>query len=136
MKKNRIEKVDRISESSEPILHHILSFLPFKQVAQTTLLSKRWETVWLTFPVLEFDRTIFKPHFQNDHTQNNEECDEVQKRRKKLFNCLGKTLQDRWCKETMSIKEFTLEIDLFNDPEFVTFVDGCVCVSYAIRSNV
>ncbi|KAK3220502.1 hypothetical protein Dsin_014472 [Dipteronia sinensis] len=34
----------------------------------------------------------------------------------------------------MSIKEFTLEINLFNDPDFVTFVD--VCVFYAIKSNV
>ncbi|KAK3211276.1 hypothetical protein Dsin_015982 [Dipteronia sinensis] len=59
MKKFRIEDVDRISELPEAILHHIFSFLPFKQVVQTSVLSKQWERTWRTYPVFEFDASVF-----------------------------------------------------------------------------
>ncbi|KAI9178247.1 hypothetical protein LWI28_024319 [Acer negundo] len=58
-KKIEVEEVDRLSEFLDPILHHILSFLPFRQVVQTCVLSKRWEKIWHSSPDLEFDRTIF-----------------------------------------------------------------------------
>ncbi|KAK2654513.1 hypothetical protein Ddye_014369 [Dipteronia dyeriana] len=53
MMKTEIQKVDRISELPEPILHHILSFLYFREVARTCILSKKWEPVWLSYPVNE-----------------------------------------------------------------------------------
>jgi len=39
---------DRISDLPDEIIHHILSFLPFSQIAPTSLLSKRWNPLWLT----------------------------------------------------------------------------------------
>ncbi|PNX93525.1 F-box/LRR-repeat protein [Trifolium pratense] len=44
---------DRISSLPDPILHHILSFLPTKLAATTSILSKRWNPQWLSVPVLE-----------------------------------------------------------------------------------
>lgn len=41
---------DRISDLPDEILHHILSFLPSSQIALTSLLSKRWNPLWLTIP--------------------------------------------------------------------------------------
>ncbi|XP_026411071.1 F-box protein At1g60400-like [Papaver somniferum] len=49
-----IAGTDRISELPESLTHHILSFLPIKRAASTTILSKRWNNRWLSLPVLEF----------------------------------------------------------------------------------
>ncbi|KAJ4718652.1 F-box/LRR-repeat protein [Melia azedarach] len=54
-KERRIDKVDIISSLPEPLLQHIMSFLPFKQVVQTSVLSKVWRQAWFSFPILEFD---------------------------------------------------------------------------------
>ncbi|KAI3965660.1 hypothetical protein MKX01_010617 [Papaver californicum] len=45
---------DRISELPESLIHHILSFLPIKCIASTTILSKRWNNLWLSLPILDF----------------------------------------------------------------------------------
>ncbi|KAF2320559.1 hypothetical protein GH714_028281 [Hevea brasiliensis] len=49
------EAVDYISELPEPILHHILSFLPIKEIARTSALSKTWFQAWKTVPILKID---------------------------------------------------------------------------------
>ncbi|GAU18233.1 hypothetical protein TSUD_175740 [Trifolium subterraneum] len=51
---------NRISTLPDPILHHILSFLPTKSAASTTILSKRWKPLWLSVPTLHFDDRPFK----------------------------------------------------------------------------
>ncbi|PNY17231.1 CC-NBS-LRR resistance protein [Trifolium pratense] len=51
---------DRISELPDPILCHILSFLPTKFAATTSILSKRWKPVWLSVQTLDFDDKTFK----------------------------------------------------------------------------
>ncbi|XP_058758424.1 F-box/FBD/LRR-repeat protein At5g56420-like [Vicia villosa] len=47
--------VDRISDLSNEILCHILSFLPIKQAFTTTLLSKRWAPLCYSLTVLSFN---------------------------------------------------------------------------------
>ncbi|CAL5201568.1 unnamed protein product [Lathyrus oleraceus] len=51
---------DRISELHDSILCHILSFLPTKHAATTSILSKRWKSLWLSVLTLEFDCKSFK----------------------------------------------------------------------------
>ncbi|XP_050877763.1 F-box/FBD/LRR-repeat protein At5g56420-like [Lathyrus oleraceus] len=51
---------DRISEFHDSILSHILSFLPTKHAATTSILSKRWKSLWLSVLTLDFDCKTFK----------------------------------------------------------------------------
>jgi len=51
--------VDIISTLSDSILHHILSFLPTKQSAGTSILSKKWNQLWLSDLTLDFDDQEF-----------------------------------------------------------------------------
>jgi hypothetical protein len=51
---------DRISELPDAILSNILSFLPTKLVATTSILSKRWKSVWLFIFNFDFDDETFK----------------------------------------------------------------------------
>ncbi|KAL8267329.1 hypothetical protein R6Q59_004673 [Mikania micrantha] len=63
---------DRITHLPDAILHHILLLLPIKSIVQTSIISKRWRTLWYTFPDLDFT-TIIPPatpltkilHFNN-----------------------------------------------------------------------
>ena len=59
MMDEKIDAVDQISDLPEMIMHHTLSFLPRKDVAKTSLLSKKWNCVWCSFPILGFDQTCY-----------------------------------------------------------------------------
>ncbi|XP_056158387.1 putative F-box/FBD/LRR-repeat protein At4g03220 isoform X1 [Syzygium oleosum] len=44
----------QISDLPDDVLCHILSFLPIKSVARTSLVSKRWAALWRSLPDLDF----------------------------------------------------------------------------------
>ncbi|KAL8099801.1 hypothetical protein AgCh_032164 [Apium graveolens] len=57
VKKARItseDKEDRISRLPDELIHKILSFVDTELVVQTSVLSKRWELIWMTLPFLKF----------------------------------------------------------------------------------
>ncbi|XP_073147253.1 F-box/FBD/LRR-repeat protein At5g56420-like isoform X2 [Henckelia pumila] len=54
--------MDKISNLSDPILCHILSFLPIHLSARTSVVAKRWRYVWTYVPDL---RLIDEGFFQN-----------------------------------------------------------------------
>ncbi|KAI8551826.1 hypothetical protein RHMOL_Rhmol06G0216800 [Rhododendron molle] len=59
LEKNQLkerESSDRISDLPVDLLHHVFSFLPFKSLAETTLLSKHWKhlCLWRSHPHLDF----------------------------------------------------------------------------------
>ncbi|GFS46404.1 hypothetical protein Acr_00g0102040 [Actinidia rufa] len=47
---------DRISALPDPLILHILSHLPMHEVIRTTMLSKRWNNLWIYVPSLTFTR--------------------------------------------------------------------------------
>ncbi|CAN1754559.1 Putative F-box/LRR-repeat protein At5g02930 [Linum perenne] len=50
-------RIDRLSDLPDSILHHILSFLDTKSSVQTCILSKRWRCVWKYVEVLTFSQS-------------------------------------------------------------------------------
>ncbi|XP_062021421.1 F-box/FBD/LRR-repeat protein At3g26920-like [Rosa rugosa] len=52
-------KEDRISELPDSVLCHIFSFLPTLYVVWTTVLSTRWNNLWISVPSLDFNQTDF-----------------------------------------------------------------------------
>ncbi|XP_062014322.1 putative F-box/FBD/LRR-repeat protein At4g03220 [Rosa rugosa] len=53
-KRNSTGSSDRISDLPDDMLHLIFSFLPFKYVGQTSVLSRRWSHVWSSYPIFDF----------------------------------------------------------------------------------
>ncbi|KAK2644659.1 hypothetical protein Ddye_019854 [Dipteronia dyeriana] len=48
--------VDRISELPDCIIHHIMSYLSQEKVAQMSVLSRRWNYLQISLPILVFNR--------------------------------------------------------------------------------
>ncbi|XP_058785197.1 F-box/FBD/LRR-repeat protein At3g52680-like [Vicia villosa] len=57
-----ISRQDRLSELPDSILSHILSFLPTKLAARTSILSKIWKSIWLSVTTLDFTIGITPNH--------------------------------------------------------------------------
>ncbi|EOA23357.1 hypothetical protein CARUB_v10019536mg [Capsella rubella] len=55
------EGEDAINNLPEDLLCHILSFLPTREAALTSVLSKRWRDLFTLLPRLDFDDSIFMP---------------------------------------------------------------------------
>ncbi|PON81931.1 F-box domain containing protein [Trema orientale] len=49
---------DRLSDLPEPIIHHVMSFLPTKSVTRFSALSRRLSSAWHSFPIINFDSDL------------------------------------------------------------------------------
>lgn len=54
------DTMDRISELPPFIIHRIMSYLSSEEVARTSTLSKRWNSLRKSFPILDFDKISFR----------------------------------------------------------------------------
>ncbi|XP_027076089.1 putative FBD-associated F-box protein At5g56440 [Coffea arabica] len=111
----KVDHVDRISALPNDLLCHILSFLPTKKAAATSILSTRWRYLFTLLPNihLEFDhsfRDIMGPNYQ---------------RFDRLVDCCHRLILQRkpYClrKFHLSLKEF-LEI-------FRVAIDSLICAA-------
>ncbi|KAF9619645.1 hypothetical protein IFM89_007966 [Coptis chinensis] len=53
-------EMNRISALPMPIIYHILSFLPTKEVVRTCVLSKGWINIWSSVPSFHFNSRLFR----------------------------------------------------------------------------
>lgn len=105
-RKRETDGIDRISELPEHVAHHILSFLPTKDVFHTSSLSKLWKTTCSTLPILNFDETFFDGVGELWDLFNEEE---TRNKREKLINFVEQTLQRR-LSQGITISELVLDI--------------------------
>ncbi|KAK3431617.1 hypothetical protein EUGRSUZ_E03426 [Eucalyptus grandis] len=47
------KEVDHVSRLRDVIIHRIFSFLPFKDVVTTSVLSKQWRFTWTSTPYID-----------------------------------------------------------------------------------
>ncbi|PIN15847.1 hypothetical protein CDL12_11513 [Handroanthus impetiginosus] len=51
--------IDHFSFLPDPIIHMIISHLPFKEAARTSILSTRWRRLWHSTTNIDLDETLF-----------------------------------------------------------------------------
>ncbi|KAL9463822.1 hypothetical protein AB3S75_001595 [Citrus x aurantiifolia] len=119
-----LSSMDRLSNLPEPILHCILSFLSFKQVVQTTVLSQAWERAWRTFPILEFDKTFFN-QVPSVSCNNKIEAQLGDEKLSRALNYVEGTLRTRR-REMIRLDKFTLDLYELRVKELGPFVDRCI----------
>ncbi|MED6159476.1 hypothetical protein PIB30_042674 [Stylosanthes scabra] len=110
--------MDRISDLPKIILHDILSRLPHKDVARTSVLSKAWHETWSTFPILifhGFSRGVF---LCREDRRDPLKIEEHRRKVKSFLNSVDRTLV-RFHHHGFAIKEFSLSMMFFH-PQFIS----------------
>ncbi|KAF2308113.1 hypothetical protein GH714_035374 [Hevea brasiliensis] len=121
--------VDYISLLPEHILHHILSFLPIKQIAKTSALSKTWFQAWNAFQILEFD---FNAIFSGN--RNLYRYPDLENNRQKLYDTVEQILLRRR-RQMITLTKFTVIVPAVHQrPEVVSTMDRWIC--HALGSHV
>ncbi|KAF2308110.1 hypothetical protein GH714_035356 [Hevea brasiliensis] len=121
--------VDYISLLPEHILHHILSFLPIKQIAKTSALSKTWCQAWNAFQILEFD---FNAIFSGN--RNLYRYPDLENNRQKLYDTVEQILLRRR-RQMITLTKFTVIVPaVYRRPEVVSTMDRWIC--HALGSHV
>ncbi|CAA7014770.1 unnamed protein product [Microthlaspi erraticum] len=102
---------DRISELPESLLTHVLSYLPTKDSVKTSVLSKRWESVWRRVPGLDLKYNDFPEEFP-PHDQS-------------LESLVNKFLESN--KESrMQTFKIQFEYEQCDDDQLVVWIDKAV----------
>ncbi|GAY59900.1 hypothetical protein CUMW_198030 [Citrus unshiu] len=111
------ETMDRISDLPTFIIHHIMSFLPAKEAARASILSKRWEKFHSSFPILDFDQHNFGCLADaSGHTLN------ALRENREFRTCLARFIDavdlslSRFCNLKFSVQKLRIVIGVL-DPE-------------------
>ncbi|XP_019231103.1 PREDICTED: putative F-box protein At3g58860 [Nicotiana attenuata] len=114
--------MDRTSELPTKILHQILSRLPTKTAARTSVLSKPWLKACSTNPNLSFDEFDFNPHLNSNKFY-------LARQPGKSVDFHGKFLRivddilERYLREKLPISSIKLCISFFDETDCNGLVD-------------
>ncbi|XP_026382061.1 F-box/LRR-repeat protein At4g14103-like isoform X2 [Papaver somniferum] len=127
---------DRISNLTDSLIHHILSFLEIKQIAQTSVLSKHWRCIWTSIPILLFDEDYHPDLLTNRfmdfvdgtlHRRNN--MSDIEKFSLIQLNNLNEYRVSSWITNVISRNVQELSLSLMQEDPFVLPISLCTCVS-------
>ena len=118
-KSEKYTEVDRISNLPDPLICHILSFLPTKRSVATSTLSTRWKPLWTMVPALDFEDTE-RPN-KRYHGNNN---------RMTFIHCVCGVLAVR---KPVPLKKFRLQLI---SPNHSIHFHVRAWIYYAIRHGV
>ncbi|CAN0891704.1 Putative F-box/LRR-repeat protein At3g18150 [Linum grandiflorum] len=125
--------MDRLSDLPDCMLHHILSFLDTQSSVQTSVLSKRWTSLWKYVHVLTFGMTLFRTNsaglesFVENVLTHRSDCSRVTRVTWKLGGCGIKDLVDKVIRYAAShgVQELYLRINDGSPDAFES-----ICASY------
>ncbi|CAK9174515.1 unnamed protein product [Ilex paraguariensis] len=120
--------MDRISQLPDHLNHKILSFLRGKHVARTSVLSKTWNRIWLTFPV--FELRINYDHYIESSVPD---PDSYIRYPEEFLFLVDKSLQRRF-QQNLDVSVFSLLISFPKFEPLATYMDRWVGV--ALERNV
>ncbi|PON70275.1 F-box domain containing protein [Parasponia andersonii] len=107
--------VDRISKLPDPLIHHILSFVPTIDVVRMSVLSRRWKRVWYSVPALNFSDTDhmdrFRPHSRQPQQAFHNFVDKCLKHREKSMRYIADSVITRLKLHTEYYKDRATVLD-------------------------
>jgi len=119
-------KIDRISELPDPILDHILSFIPIKQILQLSILSKRWQNVWTLLTIPEFVQYQFTNNLRKVTPE------EIQRKKQGFKSFVERYLLGHY-RQRLSINKFRLNM-LLDDESDCALLSRWI--DYLVECNV
>ncbi|XP_022715084.1 putative F-box protein At5g40050 isoform X1 [Durio zibethinus] len=129
----KVDRVDYISQLPEHIIHHIISFLRCKKdAARTSILSKRWRDMWVSFSNLVFDQRKFHGQVRRLETLSEEQIQKI-KNVEMFRNYVDNTLQRHVELKDRSIQKFVLHMTHYNS-ELTTCMDKWI--DLALKYNI
>ncbi|XP_010430799.1 PREDICTED: putative F-box/FBD/LRR-repeat protein At4g03220 [Camelina sativa] len=127
-----IIKVDRISDLPDSLLHQILLLLPLISAAKTSSLSKRWRSLFLSLPDLDFttisdlgkpksfsSNSIYKVLSLRNHRDSNNNLRSLRFRATVTFTSLNSLIR---LAVTHQVQDLDIEVttkDYFNFPRWI-----------------
>ena len=131
---DRIGMVDRISELPDFIIHHIMSYLSTLEATQTCVLSKRWNHLRSSYPILDFDQIYFlgdlakrQPYLNSFNVREKRRyC----KRTVKFIGYVDASLL-RFCELKVSMQKFRLSMRLFDVEGVTSLLDKWIGLAVA-----
>lgn len=110
-----VDPADRISQLPDHIIHQIMASVRCKKdVARTSVLSKRWRDIWTSFCNLVFDQRNIHTHERNLGGVAGGNLQEDVNRKIEMFrNYVDTTLQSR-IDQNVYLEKFTLHMTYYN----------------------
>ncbi|XP_027158471.1 F-box/LRR-repeat protein At3g59190-like [Coffea eugenioides] len=100
--------VDRISNLPEHLLCHILSFIPTKEAAVTSVLSRRWRYLFTLIPDIDLRFNIYDSSGENIEYKKNAYF-------RRFFSFISFGYRVILCRNVRSIRKFRLSIQRVHD---------------------
>lgn len=114
---------DRISELPEHIIHLIFSFLRTKDVAKASVLSKKFQCAWLSYPNLDFNQAFFRKEIKGV----------VKWVPDKFIEYVENTIQ-RFCADKLCIQKFKLYMTLEHFGQHTPLINKWI--DFAVQNHV
>ncbi|KAJ0008404.1 hypothetical protein Pint_29747 [Pistacia integerrima] len=116
--------VDRISGLPPFIIHQIMSYLSTKGVAQISILSKRWNQLWVSFSIFDFDQTYFLTQDESDQIISEFEGNRstLRDRLKEFIEFVDASLL-QFCELKFCMHKFTLVISILDVEESAPYIE-------------
>ncbi|KAL5568634.1 hypothetical protein UlMin_025209 [Ulmus minor] len=129
--------VDRISKRPDPVIHHILSFLPTIDVVRLSILAKRWRRIWYSIPSLSFSDSDFSINDRKLFYKFVDECLRIRKMSLRFISDSvvtsfkldiryygGSVRFDKWL--SFAVKSKIQELELKMKPKCTNFAYYCL----------